>query len=201
MNLVTALKNLSPFHFTFFFHLCYQPITSFYFANHANHIYNSLPFTSLFFTSLFFTSFCLHFPSLVFMFLTLVLKICSLLWEVPIAPSGRWFHSVMAYSQRSISWCLFFVFGLWFSNNDQPYLSSLMPVTYSLLLSTPSHQYTLCRAHTRVLSSYGAPEIASLSLPNDAQIWQLYFVHGLKFLSDCPVWIPALRPIFENGTY
>jgi len=29
-------------------------------------------------------------------------------------------------------------------------LSSLVPVTYPLSLSTPSHRYTLCRAHTCV---------------------------------------------------
>jgi len=47
MNPFPTLKNLSPLHFTFFFHLSYQPFTSLYFANHANHIWNSLPFTSL----------------------------------------------------------------------------------------------------------------------------------------------------------
>jgi hypothetical protein len=128
------------------------------------------------------------------MFLTLVLKICSLLWEVSIASSGRWFQSVMVYSERSIFHCLFFVFWLWFSNNDQPYLSSLTPVMYPLSLSVPSHHYTLCRAHARVLSSYGAPEIPSLSLPNNAQICQLYFVHGLKRLSDIPFMDPSTLP-------
>jgi hypothetical protein len=53
MNPFTALKNLSPFHFTslhftslhpFFFYLSYQPFISLHFAIH---IYNSLPFTSL----------------------------------------------------------------------------------------------------------------------------------------------------------
>ena len=53
MNPFTALKNLSPFHFTsffivcYFFHLSYQPFTSLYFALH---IHKSLPFTSLSFT-------------------------------------------------------------------------------------------------------------------------------------------------------
>jgi hypothetical protein len=56
-----------------FFHLSYQPFTSLYFANHVNHIYKSVPFTSLPFIF-----FRLHFPSLVFTFLTLVLKICFL---------------------------------------------------------------------------------------------------------------------------
>jgi hypothetical protein len=45
MNPFTALKNFSPFHFTFyliwFFHLSYQPFTSLYFAIHN---YNSLAF-------------------------------------------------------------------------------------------------------------------------------------------------------------
>jgi hypothetical protein len=49
MNPFTALKNLSPLHFTFYylfiyFYLSYQPFTSLYFAIH---IYISLPFTSL----------------------------------------------------------------------------------------------------------------------------------------------------------
>jgi len=64
MNLFTALKNLSLFHFTslHFFHLSYQPFTSLHFAIH---IYNSLPLTSLPFTF-----YRLHFPSLAFTFLT-----------------------------------------------------------------------------------------------------------------------------------
>ena len=53
-------------------------------------IYNSLPLTSLPFTL-----YRLHFPSLVFTFLNLVLKICVLPWEVPIATSGSCFQSVM----------------------------------------------------------------------------------------------------------
>ena len=58
MNPFTALKNLSPFHFTsHFFYLPYQPFTSLHFAIH---IYNSLPLTSLPFTF-----YRLHFPSLV----------------------------------------------------------------------------------------------------------------------------------------
>jgi len=56
------------------------------------------------------------------------------------------------------------------SSDDQPYLSSLAPLTYLLLPYTPSHWYTLCRAHTCVPSSYAAPKIPSLSLPNDVQI-------------------------------
>ena len=60
MNPFTALKNLSPFHFTslliclfhflLFFYLSYQPLTSLHFAIH---IYYSLSFTSLSFTSYF----------------------------------------------------------------------------------------------------------------------------------------------------
>ena len=88
MNPFTALKNPSPLHFTsLYFHLSYQPFTSLYFAIH---IYNSLPLTSLPFTF-----YRLHFPSPVFTFLTLVLKICVLPREVPSAPSGSWFQSVM----------------------------------------------------------------------------------------------------------
>jgi hypothetical protein len=64
------------------FHLTYQPFTSLYFAIR---IYNSLPFTSLPFTF-----HRLLFPSLVYISLTLVLKICALEWEVPIAPLGSW---------------------------------------------------------------------------------------------------------------
>ena len=78
MNPFTALKNL----LFFFFNLSYKAFTSLY---SAIHIYNSLPFTSLSFT---FTFFRLHFPLLVFSFLTLILKICVSPLEVPIAPSG-----------------------------------------------------------------------------------------------------------------
>jgi hypothetical protein len=96
MSPFTALRKPSPFHFTslhftfyfYFFQLSYQPFTSPYFANH---IYNSLPFISLHFPSLF-PFYRLQFPSLVFTFLTLVLKICVLPLEVPIAPSGSWFQ-------------------------------------------------------------------------------------------------------------
>ena len=94
MNPFTVLNKPSPFHFTFyllFFHLSYQTFTSLYFAIH---IYNSLPFPS------FFTFYCLHFPSLVFTFLTFVLKICVLPWEVPIAPSGSRFQSVMGLFRK-----------------------------------------------------------------------------------------------------
>ena len=75
----TALS--APLHFTFL-HLSYQPFTSLYFAIHI-------------YTSLSFTFYLLPFPSLVFTFLTLVLKICILLWKVPIALPGSWFQSVM----------------------------------------------------------------------------------------------------------
>jgi len=125
MNPFPTLKNLSPFlltfylFFLFFFHLCYQPFTSLYFAVHlynslpftslyfAVHLYNSLSFTSLYFaihhynslpfTSLLFTFYFLSpsLPALFYTFLTLVLKIRILPWEVPVAPSGSWFQSVM----------------------------------------------------------------------------------------------------------
>jgi len=114
MNPFTALKNLSPFHFTFFFffflffpflfslslllffkyiyiytYLSYLPFTSLYFAIH---LYNSLPFTSLPFSFYFLSP---SLPPLFYTFLTLVLKIWVLPWAVPIAPSGSWFQSVM----------------------------------------------------------------------------------------------------------
>ena len=76
MNLFTALKNLSPFHVTFFSslslsvftylptYLSYQPFTSLYFAVHLQ---NSLPFTFYFLSP--------SLPPLFYIFLTLVLKI------------------------------------------------------------------------------------------------------------------------------
>ena len=82
-------------HFTFyFFHLYYQPFTS-------------LHFTLLFISTTHFTFYHLHFPSLIFTFLTLVLKICILPWEVPFTPSGSLFQSVMVlftkeYFPRSV---------------------------------------------------------------------------------------------------
>ena len=86
MNSFTVLKNFSPFHFTFFTYA----------------INPSLHFTLLFIhtihfplTSLPFTFYCFHFPSLVFTYLTLILKIRILQWEVPDATSGCWFQSVM----------------------------------------------------------------------------------------------------------
>ena len=45
-----------------------------------------------------------------------------------------------------------------------------------------------------MLYSYAAPKIPSLSLPNDAQIQQLYFVHGIKHLSDIPCRGPSTPP-------
>jgi hypothetical protein len=97
VNPFTALKN-SPFHFTslhflfYFIYLFTYPINP------------TLHFTLLFLTTIHFCSphfpslsaICrLHFPSLVYTFLTLVLKIRFLPWEVPIAPSGNLFQSVM----------------------------------------------------------------------------------------------------------
>ena len=73
-----SLKNLSPFHFTFYFLLLF-------FTYPINPL---LHFTLLFISTT-------HFSSLVFTFLTLVLKVCVLLWEVPITPSGSLFQSVM----------------------------------------------------------------------------------------------------------
>ena len=169
MTPFTALKNFSPFHFIslyiyFFFHFSYQPFTSLYFAVP---IYSSHPFTSLAFTFYFLSP---SLPPLFCTFLTLVLKIWVLPWEVPIAHSGSWVQSVIDLFTKSISLYLFFVFCLWFSNDDRPYLSGLAPVAYLLSPSRPCLRYTLCKAHTFVLSSYAAPKIPSLSLPNDAQI-------------------------------
>jgi len=88
MTPFTAIKNPSPFHFTslliHFFTYLFKP---------------SFHFTLLFisttnFPSLF-TFYRLHFHSLFFTSLTLVLKICILQWEVPVAPSGSWSQSVM----------------------------------------------------------------------------------------------------------
>jgi hypothetical protein len=114
----------------------------------------SLHFTLLFISTAHFPSlfafYRLHLPSLVSSFLTLVLKIRILLWEVPIAPSSSWFQSVMDL----------------FTKQYFP----MMLCTYRLSPSTPSHRYTLCSAHTRLLSSHAAPKIPSLKLPNDAQI-------------------------------
>ena len=61
-------------------------------------------------------------------------------------------------------------------------------------LSTPSRRYTLCRTHTCALSSCAAPKIPILSLPSDAQISQLYFVHSLNHLSDVPCMDPRTPP-------
>ena len=88
VNSFTSLENFSPFHFTslFVWHFTY-PINP------------TLHFTSLFLTTAYFPSlltfYHLYFPSLVYTFLTLVLKIRVLPWEVPIAPSGSLFQSVM----------------------------------------------------------------------------------------------------------
>ena len=84
----TALKNRPPFHFNFF-RLSDHSLTSLYFPIH---IHNSHPFTSFPNT---FTFYRLHFPSLVFTILTLVLKIRVLPLEISIALSGSLFQSVM----------------------------------------------------------------------------------------------------------
>ena len=84
MNPFTSLKNLSPFHFTFHF------FSLFLLALHFTSLcYTYLQITSHHFSSLF-TFYRLHFPSLVFTFLTLVLKICVLLWYVFIALSSSY---------------------------------------------------------------------------------------------------------------
>ena len=78
-------------HFTFYYFFTYpiNPSLHFTFLFISTTHFPSLHFPSL-------LTFCrLHFPSLVFTLLTLVLKICVLPWEVPIAPSGSRFESVM----------------------------------------------------------------------------------------------------------
>jgi len=94
MNPFTVLKNLSPFHFTSLF--IYLFIFNSFFTYPIN---PSLHITLLFISTTHFPSlltfYHLHFPSLVFTFLTLVLKICVLPWEVAITPSGSLFQSVM----------------------------------------------------------------------------------------------------------
>jgi hypothetical protein len=80
---------LSALHFTLLF------LSALHFTSLC---YSYQPFTSLHFTSLFLSTFtfnCLQFPSLVFTFLTLVLKICIIPWAVPIVPSGSRFQSAM----------------------------------------------------------------------------------------------------------
>ena len=74
-----ASLHIASLHFS---SLILSTFTSFYFAIHI-------------YTSLCFTFYRLHFHSLVFTFLTLILKICILLWEVPIAPPSSWFQPVM----------------------------------------------------------------------------------------------------------
>jgi len=92
MNPFTALKKPSSFRFTSLY-------IYFFFTYPIN---PSLHFILLFMSTTHFPS--LHFPSFlvliafttpVFTFLTLVLKICVLPWEIPIVPSGSRFQSVM----------------------------------------------------------------------------------------------------------
>jgi hypothetical protein len=93
MNPFTALKNFSPFHFIslyiFSFCLFFSLILS---TRHFTLLCYSHSFTSLAFTFYFLSP---SLPPLFCTFLTLVLKIWVLPWEVPIAPSGSWFQSVM----------------------------------------------------------------------------------------------------------
>ena len=152
MNPFTALKNLSPFHlfiYLFIFILFLPPLilSTLHFILLC---YSPLQLASLPFTFYFLSP---SLPPLFYTFLTLVLKIWALPWEVPITPSGSWFVSVMDLFTKEY-FPMSFVFWLWFSNDDRPYLSSLAPVTYPLSPSTPSHRYTLCTAQTCVLFSF-----------------------------------------------
>jgi hypothetical protein len=107
INLFTALKN----HFTSLLLLLllillllllllslslFLFLSLFFFSYPIN---PTLHFTLLFLTTTYFPSlftfYRLYFPSMVCTFLTLVFKICVLPWEVPIAPSGSLFQSVM----------------------------------------------------------------------------------------------------------
>ena len=106
MNSFTALKKLSPFHFTSLFIFFTYPINP---SLHFTLLFISTThFPSLHFPSLF-TFYRLHFHSLVFTFLTLVLKICVLQWEVPIAPSGIWFQSLMGLFTKEYFPMSFFI--------------------------------------------------------------------------------------------
>jgi len=100
MDPFTALKNLSPFHFIFyfllFFHLSYQPFTSLHFTLL---IISTTHFPSLSFTFYFLSP---SLPLMVFIFLALVLIISVLPWEVPLAPSGSLFQSVMDLEMNSL---------------------------------------------------------------------------------------------------
>jgi hypothetical protein len=108
MNPFTALKNPSPFHFT-----SLHFISFFLLIPSTLHFtlicYSYLQLTSLHFPSLF-TFYRFHFPSLVFPFLALFLKICVLPWEVPITPSGSLFQSVTRQGRK------FVCTGFWLEN-------------------------------------------------------------------------------------
>jgi len=95
MNPFTALKTSHHFtslHFLFYFIFFTYPIN-------PTLLYTLLFISTTHFPSPHFPSlstfYRLHFPSLVFTFLTLVFQICVLPWEVPLAPSGSLSQSVM----------------------------------------------------------------------------------------------------------
>jgi hypothetical protein len=83
VNPFTALKYFSPFHFTSLFISFYFILFIYLFTYPIN---PRLYFTLLFLTTTYFLSrftfYRLYFPSLVYTFLTLVLKICVLPWGV-----------------------------------------------------------------------------------------------------------------------
>jgi hypothetical protein len=99
------------------------------------------PSLSLHLTSLLST----YFSSLIFTFLALFRNVCVLMREVPIVPSGSWFHSAMILFTKEISRRLFLSSLLLFSRYDRPYSGSMAPATCPLYLSTHFHRYTLCR--------------------------------------------------------
>jgi hypothetical protein len=98
VNHFTDLKNFSPFHFPLLFILFYFIYLFTYPINPTLHFILLFLTTSYFPSPHFpshFTFYRLYFPSLVYIFLILVLKIRVLPWEVPIAPSSSLFQSVM----------------------------------------------------------------------------------------------------------
>jgi hypothetical protein len=98
-------------------------------------------------------------------FLTLFLNTWVLTREVPIAPWGNRFQSAMVLFIKEISQHLFLFSWTLFSNSDQLF-RSMAPVNSPLYLSTPFHRYTLCRAHTSLLSC-AEPRVPRLGLPYD----------------------------------
>ena len=130
-------------------------------------------------------------PHWFFTFLTLVLKICVLSWEVPIAPPGSWFQSVMVlFTKEYFPTSL--VFWLRFSNYDRLYLNSLAPVSYPLSLSTPFQPvYALQSAHMPAIFLRRATD----SQPEPLQWWAnlaaLFCTRSKALIFDIPCMDPS----------